>query len=117
LKAKALKEVIVNLEAYDNPEGKTICINGMVTLDNCHLLSDMGNSLASEGYVDIIVDFIAVSFIDSAGIGTLVSISKLMKRNGGTLKLVRLNENLRRVLTLSRLDKYFELDDAPESQP
>ena len=107
----------MDLEVHDNPEGKTICINGMLTLDNCYLLSNMGISLASEGYVDVIVDFSAANFIDSAGIGTLVSISKLMKRNGGTLKLVHLNENFRRVLMMSRLDKYLELDDAPESQP
>jgi anti-sigma B factor antagonist len=105
----------VNLEMRDDPYGKIISITGMVTVDNCHILADMGNNLASEGHVDLVFDFSGVNFIDSAGIGTLVSISKLMKHGGGNLKLIRINENLRRVLTLSRLDKFFAIDNTLES--
>lgn len=102
----------MNLEVHSSQGGKTVSISGMVTLDNCHLLANMGNNLVSEGSVDVVFDFGDVNFIDSAGIGTLVSISKLMKSNGGNLKLIHINENLKRVLTLSRLDKFFAIDDA-----
>jgi anti-sigma B factor antagonist len=105
----------VNLEVRDDPYGKIISITGMVTVDNCHLLVAMGNKLASEGQVNLVFDFSGVNFIDSAGIGTLVSISKSVKQGGGNLKLTRINENLRRVLTLSRLDKFFAIDDTSES--
>ncbi len=101
----------MNIQVHDSEGGKTIAISGMVTVDNCHLLAEMGNNLASEGHVDIVCDFSEVNFIDSAGIGTLVSLSKLIKLNGGNLRLVRINDNLRRVLTLSRLDKFFAIDN------
>jgi|SRR5262245_14471309 len=105
----------MNFEVHEDSGGKIISITGMVTVDNCHLLADMGNNLVSEGHVDIVFDFSGVNFIDSAGIGTLISLSKLMKHEGGNLKLIRMNDNLRRVLSLSRLDKFFAIDNTSDS--
>lgn len=101
---------MMEIDIKDGSNGKTIAINGTVTLDNCHLLMEAGNSLVSSGFMDVVMDFSQVDFIDSAGLGTLVSLSKLMKEGGGSLRLTLLNENLRRVLSLSRLDKFFAID-------
>jgi anti-sigma B factor antagonist len=106
----------MNIRIKDGPADKTVAVNGMVTLDNCHLLMETGTKLVSDGFVDVVMDFSQVDFIDSAGIGTLVSLSKLMKDSGGCLRLTRLNENLRRVLSLSRLDKFFAIDTPPQAE-
>lgn len=99
----------MKIELFGESEGKVLSVEGILTLDNCHALLDEGKHLASEGYVDVIIDFKKVDFIDSAGMGALISLSKLMKANGGTLWLRNLNQNIDRVIKLARLDTFFNI--------
>ena len=48
--------------------------------------------LVEDGYVMLIVDLTAVSFIDSSGLAALVSGFKAARENGGSIKLSGLNE-------------------------
>jgi anti-sigma B factor antagonist len=99
----------MKVELLEESRAKVIALDGMVTLENCHSLLQQGRSLASEGFTDVIVDFELVEFIDSAGIGTLISLSRLMKDNGGSLQLRNLGDNIKRVLNMAHLDKFFEI--------
>ncbi len=48
---------------------------------------------------DLIVDFSEIDFIDSSGLGTLVSLMKMM--NGGEMTLCALNPGIRNMFTLT----------------
>jgi len=100
----------MKLTLLEEPSGKVMAIAGPVTLDNCHLLLKQGKHLVSEGYFDLILDFASVDFIDSAGMGTLISLSKLVKESGGSFQLRNLSDNIRRVLSLARLDRFFGIN-------
>ena len=102
----------MKVELLDELRAKVISVNGMITLENCHNLLQQGKNLALEGFTDVIVDFERVEFIDSAGIGTLISLSRLMKDNGGSLQLRNLGDNIKRVLSMSHLDKFFDIYQA-----
>jgi anti-sigma B factor antagonist len=64
----------------------------------------------------VIADFTNSSYIDSSGLGALVSLSRRLREAGGDLRLVGLNEDLRSLFELTRLDQLFPLyasrDDA-----
>jgi len=56
----------------------------------------------------LIVDFSKVDFIDSSGLGTLVSLMKMM--NGkGEMVLCALNPGIKNMFTLTRMDRIFRI--------
>src|SRR4029079_17538770 len=56
-----------------------------------------------------IIDFADTGYIDSAGLGALVSLSKRIRESDGTLRLTNLNEDLRTLFELTKLDTLFTL--------
>jgi anti-sigma B factor antagonist len=57
----------------------------------------------------VIVDFSQAGYIDSSGLGALVSLSRRLRDAGGDLRLVGLNDDLRTLFELTRLDALFPL--------
>ena len=56
----------------------------------------------------LIVDFSKIDFIDSSGLGTLVSLLKMM--NGkGDMVLCALNPGIRNMFSLTRMDRIFRI--------
>ena len=55
------------------------------------------------------LDFADTEFIDSAGLGALISISKVVHSREGSLKLMRLNDDMRRLFDLTKLDTLFDV--------
>jgi len=57
----------------------------------------------------IVVDFGKSAYIDSSGLGALVSLGKRIREAGGELRLAALNDDLRTLFELTRLDTLFPL--------
>ncbi|MDH3297285.1 MAG: STAS domain-containing protein [Gemmatimonadota bacterium] len=58
-----------------------------------------------------VVDFAKSSYIDSSGLGALVSLSKKIREVGGALRLAGLNEDLRTLFDLTKLNTLFQISD------
>ena len=67
------------------------------------------NKLIEEGNKDFIFDFSECTFIDSTGLGALVSIYKKCAEKDGSIKLKALNPEVEKLFKLTRLDKVFEI--------
>ena len=63
------------------------------------------------GMKSILVDLEKVPYVDSTGIGFLVSSQTAVVTAGGTLKLLNPNNRVREVLKITRLEKVFEIFD------
>jgi anti-anti-sigma factor len=59
---------------------------------------------------DCIVDFKALEYISSAGIGTLLKTYLRLKERGNTFKLVNMNKHISEVIRYSGLDKVFVIE-------
>ena len=57
----------------------------------------------------ILVDFSDTGYVDSSGLGALVSLTKRLREVGGELRLAALNEDMRTLFELTRLDTLFRL--------
>ncbi len=59
----------------------------------------------------ILLDFENVNFVDSAGMGSIVSCLKNLKTNGseGYLVLAGINEHVRSLFELTRMDRVFRI--------
>lgn len=60
------------------------------------------------------IDFSRTGYIDSSGLGVLVSLSKKIREQGGELRLSSLNEDLRTLFELTKLDTLFRIADSRE---
>ena len=57
----------------------------------------------------VIIDFTRSAYTDSSGLGALVSLGKRVREAGGDLRLTGLNDDLRSLFELTRLDALFPL--------
>ena len=57
----------------------------------------------------VLVDFTDTGYVDSSGLGALVSLNKRLREAGGELRLAALNEDMRTLFELTRLDTLFRL--------
>ena len=74
--------------------------------------SDQPDAVAA----DLMLDFEAVPFIDSAGLEYLLDLQEKFAEKLGRVKLVNLNENIAEILKITRLDNAFErFKDVPEA--
>jgi anti-sigma B factor antagonist len=66
-------------------------------------------SLIEQGHHRLVVDLSEVSFIDSSGLGALVSALKTLKRsdNGGDVRLARVQAPVLSLLEIIRLNRVF----------
>ena len=72
---------------------------------------------ATDGNGDVelvVVDLQATTFIDSAGLGTLVGAHRRMRERGGRLRIVRPPALVSRAFELTGLDEVLELWDDRE---
>ena len=58
---------------------------------------------------NVILDLSAVQFMDSTGLGALLSCLRLMKAKGGTLRLAALSPEVRRLFDMVLMDRVFEI--------
>lgn len=70
------------------------------------------DDLLARGCVRIAVDVGRMTFIDSAGVGGLVSLYKRVRAAGGDIKLSGLAGQPRELFKLLRLDRSFEMYDS-----
>ncbi|MGC1580708.1 MAG: STAS domain-containing protein [Candidatus Acidiferrales bacterium] len=69
--------------------------------------ADFQKSLRTETAQVLILDFTAVPFIDSAGLGSLISIFLHFKNGGRKLALIGLNEKGRALLKMTNVENLF----------
>ena len=61
-----------------------------------------------------VIDFTRTAYIDSSGLGVLVSLSKSIGDKKGRLELAGLNEDLRTLFSLTKLDTLFKIRNSRE---
>ena len=85
----------------------TITLTGEVDVYTSPRLKEEIVDIVDGGCVNIIIDLEAVSFIDSSGLGVLVSGLRRVKEHGGTLRLVCTKDGILKIFRITGLDKVF----------
>ena len=89
-------------------------VDGQLIVGNRHELKDMIQAALDRGERKLLVDFSRTGYIDSSGLGSLVSISKRIREATGELRLAGLNDDLRSLFELTKLDTLFTITETPE---
>jgi anti-sigma B factor antagonist len=78
-----------------------------------HVSPRVENSLASmiaKRPEHVVVDFSGVTFIDSSGLAVLIKAMQDVKEYGGKLTLAGINNDVRSIFEIARLDQVFLID-------
>lgn len=70
---------------------------------------DEVHGLVQSGANLILIDLKDVTFIDSSGLGALVSALKTIRSAGGQLTICSINEQVRMLFELTSMDRVFEV--------
>jgi anti-sigma B factor antagonist len=94
-----------------------IQVEGQLVAGNRQQLREAVTSEIDRGVRNFVIDFSDTGYVDSAGLGALVSLSKKVREADGSLRLTNLNDDLRTLFELTRLDTLFALgrDDSSTS--
>lgn len=70
--------------------------------------------LIANGTKRIVLDFTNAKYVDAYGLGVLVSIDKLVRNAGAHMIIAALNDDMRTLFQLTRLDTLFVIADTVE---
>ncbi|HJU74498.1 MAG TPA: STAS domain-containing protein [Gemmatimonadaceae bacterium] len=91
-----------------------VSVEGQLIVGNRQELKQKVLDEIERGERKFLVDFSQTGYIDSSGLGVLVSLSKKIREHGGELRLTNLNEDLKTLFELTKLDTLFQIADSRE---
>ena len=80
--------------------------DGQLIVGNRHELKDLIQSALAAGDRKFLLDFSHTGYIDSSGLGALVTIAR-------QVRLAGLNDDLRSLFELTKLDTLFQIAETP----
>ena len=89
-------------------------VGEQLVVSNRHELKQAFLDALEQGKRKFRIDFQNTTALDSSGLGVLVSLSKRLREQGGELRLVHLNKDLRTLFSLTKLDTLFQIDEGDD---
>ena len=87
-------------------------ISGRITLgEGCTQLRELIRDQLSKGHKNVLLNLADVTYIDSSGIGELVSAFTAVSNQGGQLKLLNLTKKVHDLLQITKLYTVFDIHD------
>ena len=96
-------------------EVTVVDVDGQLIVGNRQELKQKVLTQLEQGERKFLVDFTNTGYIDSSGLGVLVSLSKKIQEQEGELRLASLNDDLRTLFELTKLDTLFHIADTREA--
>ncbi|HTW20524.1 MAG TPA: STAS domain-containing protein [Mycobacteriales bacterium] len=102
----------LTFSVHDHDQITVVSVAGEIDLASAGQLRDRLAGLMSTGKYQLIIDLEAVDFLDSTGLGVLVTVRKAALSSGGDLGLVCTQPNIRRLFEITGLEKVFVIHDS-----
>lgn len=99
-------------------DGRTLVeVTGEVDVYSSPVLREHLADLIADGAHDLVVDLRPVTFMDSTGLGVLVSGLKMASARDGSFELVLTAPKILKIFTITGLNRLFRIHpDAPSAQ-
>ena len=106
----------VKLNTRQVGDVSVIDVSGRITLgEGSSTLRDALRGLVAQGQKKILLNLGEVSYIDSSGIGELVSGFTSVTNGGGELKLLNLTKRVKDLLQITKLYTVFDVHESEAS--
>jgi anti-sigma B factor antagonist len=107
--------VLFALDVSSRGDWTVLAVTGELELGTAPRLRQAVVSLVGEGRADIVLDLAGVDFIDSIGLGVIVSALKRVRSRDGQLLVAGAVPRVRSLFELTRLDEIIELHDSVDA--
>ncbi|MEN0085399.1 MAG: STAS domain-containing protein [Leifsonia sp.] len=105
----------MNIDTSIRPDGVAVlAAEGRINLVTATAVRREIQRVVDEGHTRLALDLSRVEFIDSSGLGALVSGLKTARTAGGDLRLVAASEQVAGVLRLTNLDRILRVYPGPD---
>ncbi|HMV35914.1 MAG TPA: STAS domain-containing protein [Turneriella sp.] len=84
-------------------------IQGEIDLYNAPEIKDIIQKLIEAQKYNVIINLEKISYIDSSGIGALISSLSNLKKYQGGLKIINVYASVKKVFELTKLTSFFEI--------
>ena len=97
--------------SYEVLEGSNILkVDGEVIFENSNRVKEKAKEIIKEIEAKkLIVDLSSTSYLDSSGIGVILSLFKFMRDNDGKLLIANPNEKVKRVFEVTKLNQILDI--------
>ena len=94
-----------------NKDSQTTVVTGMQELvaANAAQVRDEIRAALPPTCINLDLDLSSLSFLDSSGLGALISLHKTLRSRNGTVRLIKPADNIQQILELTRLHRVFEI--------
>ena len=86
-------------------------LTGRLDAASVKTLKENVNSLIAKKIKSIVIDMDEVDFIDSSGLGSLVSCLRVVNNEDGDIRLCSLQDQIQALIELTRLHRVFQIFD------
>jgi len=95
----------------ENKDSQISVVTGLLELvaANAAPVRDEIRAALPAACVCLELDLSSLTFLDSSGLGTLISLHKTLRSRNGTVRLLKPTPNVRQILELTRLHRVFEI--------
>jgi anti-sigma B factor antagonist len=106
----------MNITVDEMDDGKTVIIRGPKRIEAAgsgEFRSKM-NEVVDRGHYCVVVDLGETEFMDSSGLGAIVSRISVARSRGGDVRLASVSEKVYKILEVTQLDKLLKCYDNVE---
>ncbi|RLD00602.1 MAG: anti-anti-sigma factor [Chloroflexi bacterium] len=102
---------MVKIDASKEKSVVVVIVEGDLDASNAPDLRAKFEELIGQGENQYVIDLSGVPFMDSSGIAALVNLFKRVRIGAGDVKLCGLQEEVKKVFELTRLNRVFDIFD------
>ena len=94
-------------------DGTTVLdVTGEIDVYTAPQFKDAVNGIIAAGQKHLVVNMTDVTYMDSSGFGALLSATRRLRPQGGTVNLVKVSSAIDRILRITRLNTVFATYDS-----
>ncbi len=100
------------MKIEQHPLGDVVVLSlsdNIIGASDSAMLNDKIHELADAGSKKVVLDFSRVQWLNSSGIGTVISAMTTLRNAGGHLKMAAVPEKIMTILTVTKLTTVLEI--------
>jgi len=90
------------------------CKGNLVSDADTGKIKDKIHSLVEDDVKKVVIDLGDVNFINSSGLGSLISVHTTLQKGGGELRLARVGDKVQNLFVITQLVKVFDTYETVE---
>lgn len=107
-------EVDMNIDVQATDGVQVISCGGSLDADTVAGFKKVTYDLVNDGSTKFVIDCSKLNFIDSMGLGVLISLLRRVRQRDGDVKVSALSDEVKTIFEITRLHRLFDVcNDAP----